>query len=611
MRRSLPGLVLTRDDLTGGARYPALFMKASPVERRHRVVAYFSMEVGLESDMPTYSGGLGVLAGDTLKAGADLGVPMIGITLVHREGYLRQTLDDSGGQSATPDAWDPATRLDLMPERCSIVLEGRRVELRAWRSLLKGIAGYTVPVYFLDSDVEENAPEDRTLTNRLYGGDAAYRLKQEAILGLGGVALLRRLGHGGSLVHHLNEGHSALLVLALLAEHAGDRGLAQANELDQVQVRRRCVFTTHTPVPAGHDVFPMDLVRRVLGDGFADALVALNCVPEGGLNMTHLALAFSRFVNGVAMRHGEVSRKLFPGYPINSITNGVHAPTWAAPSFAALYDRHLPQWRRNNSTLRHAVGIPLEEIAEAHRVAKERLLAAVESRTGMRLDADVLTLGFARRATEYKRADLVFADVERLRAIGRATGGLQLVFAGKAHPNDWGGQDMIRRVVGAGGALRDDVKVTYLQGYDMELGGILTSGADAWLNTPRKPHEASGTSGMKSALNGVPSLSILDGWWLEGCVEGVTGWAIGDSSSSSLDERQDSAELYDKLEHAVAPAYRDHARFTEIRRQAIALNASHFHAQRMLRQYAHGPYELAYGGPSDLRHEPAGGDEEE
>ena len=586
-------------------------MQDSRVERRYRVVAYFSMEVGLESDMPTYSGGLGVLAGDTLKAAADLGVPMVGITLVHREGYLRQTLDEGGGQSAAPETWDPATRLDPMPERCAIVLEGRRVELRAWRRLLEGVAGRQVPVYFLDSDVEENAPEDRKLTDRLYGGDAAYRLKQEAILGLGGVALLRRLGFDSSLVHHLNEGHSALLVLALLAEQAGDRRVAQATELDQVQVRRSCVFTTHTPVPAGHDVFPMELVRRVLGDGFADALEALNCVPDGGLNMTHLALAFSRFVNGVAMRHGEVSRKLFPGYPINSITNGVHAPTWASPSFAALYDLQLPQWRRNNSTLRHAVGIPLEDIAEAHRQAKERLLQAVLERTGMRLDPNVLTLGFARRATEYKRADLVFADVERLRGIGRRTGGLQLVFAGKAHPNDWGGQDMIRRVVGASGALREDVKVTYLQGYDMELGGILTAGADVWLNTPRKPHEASGTSGMKSALNGVPSLSILDGWWVEGCVEGVTGWAIGDSSSTSLDEGQDSAALYEKLEHGVAPAYRDPARFTEIRRQSIALNASHFHAQRMLRQYAHGPYELAYAGSSDLRQVRAAPSEEE
>jgi starch phosphorylase len=580
---------------------------SSPRADRHesRTVAYFSMEIGLSSDMPTYSGGLGVLAGDTLKAGADLGLPMIGISLVHRTGYLRQILAPDGSQVDVPDAWDPASRLEEMPLHVTVQLSGRPVHLRTWRQAIHGVAGHIVDVYFLDADLPENDEEHRRLTDRLYGGDARYRLQQEAILGFGGVALLRALGHGPHVVHHMNEGHSALLTIALLAERTAERGLEAATELDCIELRRRCVFTTHTPVPAGHDRFPLDMVADVLGEHVASAVERLGGAHAGGLDMTQLALNFSRYINGVAMRHGEVSRDMYPGVPINSITNGVHLPTWAAPPFARMFDHHMAQWRRNNSTLRHAVGIPLDEVAAAHRECKHELLREIESSTGLHLHPNVLTLGFARRATEYKRADLLFRDLDRLRAIARRFGGLQVVHAGKAHPSDWGGQAMIRRVVEAGRALEGDVSVVYLPGYDMRLASILTAGADVWLNTPRKPYEASGTSGMKAALNGVPSLSILDGWWIEGWVEGVTGWAIGDGAPASSDEGREAEQLLDKLEQAVLPAYHDESRrFAEIQRYAISLNASHFHAQRMLRQYAHGPYEMAYGGASEPVEDP-------
>jgi starch phosphorylase len=549
-------------------------------------IAYFSMEVGLESDLPTYSGGLGVLAGDTLRAAADLGLSMVGISLAHRRGYFRQHLDAGGNQTEAPDPWDPAARLESVPVRAAVPLRGRNVQVRAWRYRVRGLTGREVPVYLLDTDLPENDPADRALTDHLYGGDAEYRLCQEAVLGLGGVAVLRELGFDpAATVFHMNEGHSALLTLALLEEHA------PLGEAARERVRERCVFTTHTPVPAGHDQFPIPLVAHVLGSPRAAVLRESDCVPDDVLNMTELALRHARFVNGVARRHQEISRGMFPGYPINSVTNGVHAVTWAADPVRALFDRHVPEWRRDNMYLRYACGIPLDEIRAAHADCKRALLAEVERRAGVRLDPGALTLGFARRATPYKRAGLLFADPDRLRRIAREVGPLQVVFAGKAHPRDDGGKEAIRQVVRAAGGLRDAVTVVFLEGYDMALGRVLCAGADVWLNTPQKPQEASGTSGMKAAVNGVPSLSVLDGWWLEGCVDGVTGWAVGEDGGRPSDPAREVEALYAKLGSVVAPLYyRDPAGFAAVMRSAIALNGSFFNTQRMVIQYLRNAY---------------------
>ncbi len=549
------------------------------------VVAYFSMEVGLEPDLPTYSGGLGVLAGDTLRAAADLGVPMVGVTLAHRKGYFRQHLDARGDQSESPAPWAPESRLEPVPAQVTVAVEGRPVRVRGWRYPVRGRTGHVVPVYLLDTDLAENAPDDRRLTDVLYGGDERYRLCQEAVLGVGGAELLRALGHQVT-TYHMNEGHSALLVLGLLDELSGgrppDRVTAEAREA----VRRRCVFTTHTPVPAGQDQFPAELVRRVLGEPAAGALLALDPAPDGALNMTGLALASSHYVNGVALRHEQVSRSMFPGYPINSITNGVHAVTWAADPVRELYDRHVPEWRRDNLYLRYAIEIPPGEVLGAHAACKRQLLAEVERRTGVRLDPAALTLGFARRATAYKRADLLFTDLDRLRRIARTVGPLQAVYAGKAHPRDEGGKALIRKVFDAAAALRGAVNVVYLEEYDMALARLLCAGADVWLNTPLKPQEASGTSGMKAAVNCVPSLSVLDGWWVEGCLEGVTGWAIGEDGGHPSDPVREAASLYDKLEYVVAPLfYGRPLAFAEVMRSAAALNGSFYNAQRMVTQY--------------------------
>ena len=553
-------------------------------------VAYFSMEICLEQAIPTYSGGLGVLAGDTLRSAADLGVPEVAVTLLHRKGYFEQHLDASGQQTETPVRWAPEKVLEPVMARATVTLEGREVHVAAWRYNVKGIRGHEVPVYLLDTNLPENSDWDRTLTDTLYGGDEHYRLCQEIVLGMGGAALLQNLGYQNGTIYHLNEGHSALLTLQLLEKQLEGRPSFELEEADFEAVRSRCIFTTHTPVPAGHDKFPLAMVRKVLGDDRVALLESCGGIYEGMLNMTHLALHLTRFVNGVAMRHGEVSRGMFPDYPINSITNGVHATTWTGPDFAELFDRRMPEWRRDNLYLRYAVSIPLEEIREAHAASKATLLEEVARRTGETLDPSVMTIGFARRATPYKRADLIFSDLDRLTKIARSVGKLQIVFGGKAHPHDAGGKELIRRIYSAKERLGDMVRIVYLENYEMALAARMVAGVDLWLNNPMKPLEASGTSGMKAALNGVPSFSVLDGWWVEGHVEGVTGWSIGGPELEG-DPARDAVDLYIKLERVILPLfYGLPFAYAEVMRSSIALNASFFNTQRMVRQYVHNAY---------------------
>jgi starch phosphorylase len=556
-------------------------------------IAYFSMEVGLDPAMPTYSGGLGMLAGDTLRSAADLAISMVGVTLLHRKGYFRQHLDAEGNQSEGPAIWSPEDFLEPLEPRVFVTIEGRQVRIRAWRYIVRGVSGHSVPVYLLDTALPENTAWDQTLTDHLYGGDDHYRLCQEVVLGLGGAAMLRALGYRTIQTYHMNEGHSALLTLALLEEQHERRGLHDVTTADRDAVRHRCVFTTHTPVPAGFDKFPLDLVRRVLGEEFSNVLQAVECLHDGVLNMTYLALMFSRYINGVSMRHEEVSRSMFPNYPINSITNGVHAVTWTSMPFQRLYDHHIPEWRRDNLYLHYAIGIPLDEIREAHAQAKQEFLAEVERRTGVSLAPGVLTLGFARRATTYKRPDLLFSDLDRLKTIASQIGPLQVIYAGKAHPRDEGGKALIRRVFEAAAALGDAVRVVYLEEYDMALAKYLCSGVDLWLNTPQKPDEASGTSGMKAALNGVPSLSILDGWWIEGHVEGFTGWCIGDEWEPESDPAREIDSLYDKLEYVIVPMFYERSTaFARVTRSTVALNASFYNSQRVMLQYLENAYRL-------------------
>ena len=426
-----------------------------------------------------------------------------------------------------------------------------------------------------------------TLTHYLYGGDQYYRLCQEIILGIGGIRVLRALGYHDIDRFHMNEGHSSLIALELLDEQARGAGRTAIMGKDLQAVREKCIFTTHTPVPAGHDKFPLDLVARVLG---RQDILELGDIfgLEGALNMTHLALKVSHYVNGVAKKHGEVSRLMFSGYNIDEITNGVHGATWISEPFQELFDLYIPGWRQVHFSLRYALSIPRREVWKAHAVTKTSLLAQVRKQTGVAMNVETLTLGFARRAATYKRADLLFTDLDRLRRIAGDTGPFQIVFAGKAHPQDQAGKEVIHSIFGGIAALRNEVKIAYLENYDLNLGKLLTAGVDVWLNTPQPPLEASGTSGMKAALNGVPSLSILDGWWIEGCIEGITGWAISSKNGSiEGDERaRDAVSLYDKLEKSVLPLYlQNRSGFIDVMRHAIALNGSFFNTHRMLQQY--------------------------
>src|SRR5579859_5807932 len=571
------------------------------------------MEIALENAMPSYSGGLGVLAGDTIRAAADLKLPMVAISLLYRKGYFTQVLSDEGVQTEEPAEWRVEDFLKEEFARVSVPLENRRVELRAWRYDAIGARGHIVPIYFLDADLPANEERDRNLTGSLYGGDSYYRLCQEVLLGIGGVRILRALGYDDISRYHMNEGHAALLTLELLGEEAAKAGRKSVNGDDIEKVRSKCVFTTHTPVPAGHDRFPMEYLTRVFPEqnGFFDlkdassvdlvksVLQAEGTFPDmqeaaragASLNMTYLALALSTYVNGVAKLHGETSRKMFPQVPIEAITNGVHAATWASPAFKELFDRCIPSWREDNYSLRGALGLPPEEVWASHLIAKHELLETVRKKTGLSFEADAFTIGFARRATGYKRADLILSDLDRLRQIAKNAGKFQIVFAGKAHPQDAGGKEIIRRIFHAKKALRKNVPIVFLDEYNLEVGGQITSGVDLWLNTPQFPLEASGTSGMKAALNGVPSLSILDGWWVEGHIEGITGWSIGEPRRSvgpnaATDNINEAESLYWKLENVILPMfYKEPSAYVQVMQHAIAINGSFFNTQRMVQQY--------------------------
>jgi starch phosphorylase len=548
-------------------------------------IAYFSMEIALRHDIPTYSGGLGVLAGDTVRSAADLDLPLVAVSLVSRQGYFRQELDAQGRQTEHPQPWNPGTLCGCSLEaKITVPIEGRQVWVGGWLYVLEGHMGGKQPVILLDTDLNENSAADREITHYLYGGDTAYRLKQEIVLGIGGVRMLHALGFT-LRQYHLNEGHSALLTLELMRRFAYPLEDVRPGEsrYDIPRVRAICNFTTHTPVEAGHDRFSYELVQRTLGD-FVELPILRAYAGPDELNMTRLALSLSDYVNGVAKRHAETSRRMFPGYQVRAITNGVHPFTWTAPSFVKLYDQRLPGWCHEPELLVRADQIPDEAIWQAHGQAKAELIAIVKERGGATLHPKLPVLGFARRMTGYKRPDLLFSDIERLKSIAQQWP-FQIVLAGKAHPHDDDGKRLIATLHAQARALAGVIPVAYLPDYDMALARALVAGVDVWLNTPLRPFEASGTSGMKAAFNGVPSFSVLDGWWIEGCIEGVTGWAIGDSANAPNGD--DAAALYQKLEQVVLPLYYYAARaaWIAVMKGAICKTASYFNSHRMMRRY--------------------------
>jgi len=548
-------------------------------------VAYVSMEYGLENGMNTYNGGLGILAGDVVRGFADLDVDAVGVTLLNEYGLGEQQLDEDGTQHVEPAPWPVEEYCEPLDATVSMTIGGHDVTIGAWRYDVESEHGGTVPVIMLDTDREDNDNWIRE-TQRVYapGKDEGFKLAVYLVLGIGGVRMLDELGYDVS-TYHMNEGHASFLTLELL----------RRNDLDAEAVREQCVFTTHTPVAAAHDEYHYDLLADLMGD-----LVPIETVkehsPQGMVHTTRLALNLSRYVNGVAKRHQEVSQEMFPEHAehIDAITNGAHVPTWVGDDIGDLLDENIRDWRVYPTKLQHATLIEDEPLWEAHQAQKRDLIEYVRERTGVELDEDVLTLGFARRAVPYKRAPLLFQDKERLREVVARAGDVQIVYAGKAFPGDEQGKDIIREIYSHAEDLAGEITITYLEDYDMEMGLKLTSGVDVWLNNPRRPREASGTSGMKAAFNGVPQFSTIDGWWVEGHIEGETGWSIGPEPHSPREERMNDAQedlvdataLYDTLEQEVLPTYYDdREEWIGIMRNAIAFNGSRYHARRMMEEY--------------------------
>ena len=554
------------------------------------MIAYFSMEIGVKNDIPTYSGGLGILAGDTIKSAADLNLPLVAVTLITRKGYFTQELDRSGWQMEKPVMWDPAKYMTLLPQKVKVQIEGRDVYIQSWVYMVVSPTGGKVPIFFLDTDLAENMPQDRAITDYLYGGDNVYRIKQEVVLGMGGVLMLQALEFHIKK-YHMNEGHASFLALELLLRFKRDIESVwdERSVWDIARVRDLCVFTTHTPVEAGHDKFSYPLVKQVLGE-IIPFEVLRDIAGKDSLNMTLLALNLSKYINGVAKKHGEVSQHMFPGYHIHAITNGVHSFTWTCKEMAQLFDRYIPGWANEPELFVRSGNIPELELWEAHREAKRKLLTYVGNATGVVMDTNVLTIGFARRATAYKRMHLLFHDIDRLVKISEK-GKLQFIYAGKAHPQDDNGKRLIQGICSYRDKLKGRIQIVFLPGYDMDLALKIVSGVDVWLNTPLRPLEASGTSGMKAAHNGVVNFSVLDGWWIEGHIEGFTGWSIGgmptEKSASGASDAEDAADLYHKLENLIIPKYYDTNKsgWSRMMRNAISKNAYYFNSHRMMRRY--------------------------
>ena len=541
-------------------------------------IAYFSAEIGISSSLPTYSGGLGVLAGDHIKAAGDIGINLCAITLLYREGYFRQRVDEDGIQSETYPKFDPHPLLKKIKNKFTLRLRERNVWIQVYRFDYKGQGGAIIPIYFLDTDIEDNFDDDRIITQRLYSGNKNHRILQEAILGFGGMQLLEDLNQNRIKKYHMNEGHCSFLVLSLYEKFKGDIE----------KIKSLCHFTTHTPVPAGHDHFSEKRVKKLLYGLIPDDLKLPSLVQNGRLHMTELGLYFSNSANGVSKLHGTVARDQFPWTNIGHITNGVHHSYWMASPLKRMFNKYIPEWTKNPNLLLKVDDIPDEVLWEAHIERKMYLLGYANSQVTKALDANTLTIGFARRAATYKRAQLIFNDMNRLESLGRNK--IQIVFSGKAHPNDSEGKELIRQIVKKSQAMFGKVKIIFLENYNMWLGRMITSGVDVWLNTPLRPNEASGTSGMKATLNGIPNLSVLDGWWEEGCKDGINGWAVGNPENPN--DKKDADHLYSTLENDVIPTfYEDRKKWIKMMREAIKTGID-FTAHRMIKEYESKYYKL-------------------
>ncbi|MHA1233675.1 MAG: alpha-glucan family phosphorylase [Promethearchaeota archaeon] len=551
-------------------------------------VAYISMEIAVDSNIPTYSGGLGVLSGDTVRSAADLELPMVGICLCYSSGYFYQFFNEHGEQKEKEIEWNFFYEFEKVAEPIKIKIEDKEVLVSAWLYRVIGQSGHILPIYLLTTDVEGNEDWMKKMTGSLYDSTTRWnRIVQEMILGIGGVKLLKSQGYNNIETYHLNEGHGSFSIVELYDMLNGD--------LDKV--RDKVVFTTHTPVPAGHDRFDQELVDKVFKNRMPSEIKKI-ASDNGRFNMTYLGMGLSRYRNGVAKKHGDISRKMFPQYEVDSITNGIHLGYWVSRPFRQIFDKKWPNWKANPSILQNAIELDDLDLFDAHIENKFNLISYQKGHSWNLLDEERITIGFARRFATYKRATLIFKDIDRLGSICRDK--IQFIFAGKAHPKDTKGKDYIKEIYKSGEYLYDNygVKVVMMENYNMDLSHMLVSGCDIWLNTPERYREASGTSGMKAALNGVLNFSVQDGWWLEGYKKNpMAGWAIGPDDSNpddpgvSNDWDIDSKAIYDILENEIIPTYLNHEEWLFRSKNAIALTAF-FNTNRMMKEYAKKAYNL-------------------
>jgi len=546
--------------------------------------AYFSMEIMFESEIPSYAGGLGVLAGDILRSAADMEIPMVGVSLVYNGTSFSQEIEPDGSQKFEVNHWQKNDKLTHLPNRIELQIDNTQVQVGVWRYDVVGVSGFVVPVYLLDTDLLDNGLWARATTQNLYEGE--YRLPQEVLLGIGGVKMLRNLGYQEVNIFQMNEGHASFVPLALEEELGYN---------DQ-EVKKKCVFVTHTPIPEGHDQFDYQFAWKIAGAYLPWHIKDL--AGENSLHMTRLGMSLSKYSIAVSKMHEEISQKLFPEYKINSITNGVHHRTWIAPEMQNLYDKYIQGWMDQPQNLNKAIEVlPDEALWKAHEELKFELIEYVNRnltsiRTEYeqinppsleRFDTHTLTLALARRPVPYKRPLLLYNDVERLLRIGE--GKLQIIQCGKAYPEDPSSQGFVHEILEVSKRFRGRLKVVYLENYSPKIARLLVGGVDMWVNTPRRPLEASGTSGMKAAMNGVLNLSVLDGWWIEGYkMDHMSGWPIAPENSENNDE-VDANSVYDLLENTIIPMYYTN-RWEWIQRMKHAISiGSYFNTHRVLQDY--------------------------
>jgi glycogen phosphorylase len=536
--------------------------------------AYFSMEIGFDERIPNYAGGLGILAGDTIKAALDLNYNMVAVTLLYKNGYFMQQIDSKGQQTEVADIWDYQNILHKLSVTTTITILNEKVDIQIWQYSLAS-KDHQVPIYFLDTDLPANSDLIRSLSSNLY--PTQNQLLQEAILGIGGVQALLDLGYQLFDNYHLNETHASMVTLALLEKLN-----------DPIEVKQRICFTTHTPLIGGHEKWSKDQLGSLLDAKYLKHIPAKLWEQDDTLNMAKLCLEFCKYANGVALKHQEVSQQMYPEYTIKGVTNGIHSSTWTSLYLANIFDKQIPEWRVWSFSLREAIKINDNQILEAHKLAKRDLILEIKkysefNETGF--DPSVFTIGFARRAAGYKRHNFIFTDLLKLEEIAKKHGGLQFVFAGKAYPTDTEGKKVIQQIHEINKKTSNNIKIIFIPNYNMRIGKLITNGVDLWLNNPIPPLEASGTSGMKASLNGVPNFSILDGWWIEGCIEGVTGWAIGEICEGDRCIADELKSMYSKLDEVILPLFADSTKWARIMKQSIAINGSYFNTHRMLMEY--------------------------